>query len=222
MRFGIAALLLASILAGSVFVLSQGEGASPNASLEVALAEIQEVASDTVARSTDAFSEGEGTDRSRAERMASEDREAERAGRKVYYQFIDDAGTVRFVGSLDAVPPHLRETAGRVETAGAITRTVAAPSAGDRPYSNVPDAPRRAALTDVTVFTAPWCGWCRKTLAWLDQRGVTYVNKDIEAAPRHREELIRKTGRTTIPVVEIDGALIRGYSPGKMENALGL
>jgi glutaredoxin 3 len=59
------------------------------------------------------------------------------------------------------------------------------------------------------VYTTTWCPWCRKTLAWLDERGVDYVNKDIEDDPAHRDELLRKSGGTSIPVVEIDGELVR-------------
>ncbi len=72
------------------------------------------------------------------------------------------------------------------------------------------------------IYTTPWCGWCRKTLAWLDSHGVDYENRDIESDPRAREELLAKTGSTSIPVVEVDGRVIRGYSPRKMEQLLDL
>ena len=80
--------------------------------------------------------------------------------------------------------------------------------------------PPPAAISEVVIYTAPWCGWCRKALAWLDERGVQYVNKDIERDPRNREELIEKTGRTAIPVVEIGDALIRGFDPDRMNELL--
>ena len=73
---------------------------------------------------------------------------------------------------------------------------------------------------EVVVYTTAWCGWCRKTLAFLDERGVRYVNKDIEANDGNREELIQKTGRTSIPVVEIDGEIIRGFNAARMEQLL--
>ena len=72
----------------------------------------------------------------------------------------------------------------------------------------------------MVVYTAPWCGWCRRTLAHLDARNVTYVNKDIEASPANRDELIRKTGRTSIPVVDIEGELIRGHDPARIDALL--
>lgn len=95
--------------------------------------------------------------------------------------------------------------------------TADAQPARPRPLAEVATASR---AHEVTLYTAPWCGWCRKTLAFLDERGVDYVNKDIEADPRYADELREKTGRIAIPYVEIDGHPIRGFDPGEMTRRL--
>ncbi|MDX1648625.1 MAG: glutaredoxin family protein [Myxococcota bacterium] len=136
---------------------------------------------------------------------------------RAYYQYVDASGAVRFVERLEDVPADQRASAGRIEMEARPRR--AAPAGrdrdGPRPFARVASAPT------VVVYTTTWCGWCRKTLAWLDRRGVSYVNKDIEADPDHREELVRKAGRASIPVVAIDGALVRGYDPERMASLLG-
>jgi glutaredoxin len=137
--------------------------------------------------------------------------ELARATTRTFYQWTDERGSVHFARSLEEVPPAWRETAGRVDVdLSAYTKTRAAPE-GARPQ-----APAYATARDVTVYTAPWCGWCRKTLAFLDQRGVDYVNKDIERNERWADELYEKSGGRSIPFVEIDGTQIRGYSPHEM------
>jgi glutaredoxin-like YruB-family protein len=73
---------------------------------------------------------------------------------------------------------------------------------------------------EVVVYTTSWCPWCRKTLAWLDARGVEYENRDIEKNPAWRDELLEKSGSTSIPVVEIEGEVIRGFNPGRMGELL--
>jgi glutaredoxin-like YruB-family protein len=73
---------------------------------------------------------------------------------------------------------------------------------------------------EVVVYTTSWCGWCRKTVAYLTEQGVAFENRDIEAEDMWREELLEKTGATSIPVVEIDGQIIRGYDPGRMAQLL--
>jgi glutaredoxin-like YruB-family protein len=70
------------------------------------------------------------------------------------------------------------------------------------------------------VYTTSWCGWCRKTIAYLKQQGVAFENRDIEADEMWREELLEKTGGTSIPVVEIDGQIVRGYDPARMAQLL--
>jgi glutaredoxin len=137
---------------------------------------------------------------------------------RTYYQWTDEGGAVRFAQSLDAVPAQWRERAGKIEVdASSELPRSARTAAGKRSPSPaaIADEPRRA-LHDVTVYTAPWCGWCRKTLAFLDERGVDYVNKDIEQDEEYAAELQEKTGGRSIPVVEIDGSMIRGYSPHEM------
>ena len=138
------------------------------------------------------------------------------------YQWTDASGNVHFVASLDQVPARYRDRVGRLELGpqrkaaardrvGYVAGQRAAPK--KRPFAYSPDP-------TVVVYTTPWCGWCRKTLAWLDGQGIAYQNKDIEADSRWRDELIRKTGKTSIPVVEIEGELVRGFNPEKIQSLL--
>ncbi len=43
---------------------------------------------------------------------------------------------------------------------------------------------------------------------------------DIEKDPQKREEMIAKSGSRGVPVVDIEGIIIRGYSPDKMREAI--
>jgi glutaredoxin len=141
--------------------------------------------------------------------------EAPASGRRVYWQYVDGDGAVRFVRSLEEIPAAWRDRAGRIEMAAS------GPAGGGAPAARPRAAAATRAAPEVVVYTTTWCGWCRRTLAWLDERGVAYVNKDIESDDRHREELLRKTGRISIPVVEIGGELVRGYDPSRMRELLG-
>ena len=49
---------------------------------------------------------------------------------------------------------------------------------------------------------------------------MPYENKDIERNDRYRQELKQKTGRTSIPFLEIGDQTIAGFSPGRMERLL--
>lgn len=137
--------------------------------------------------------------------------------KSIFYQWVDERGSVNFAASLDDVPVAWRKRAGQVEfDAGAFVQADASSRAmpSHRPQPLPDAAPNR--FREVTVYTAPWCGWCRKTLAFLDERGVDYVNKDIEADEEYAAELREKTGRNAVPFVEIDGSEVRGFNPAKM------
>ena len=50
--------------------------------------------------------------------------------------------------------------------------------------------------------------------------GVSLVEHDIEKDPRMREEMITKSGSRGVPVVDIEGIVIRGYAPDAMRDAI--
>jgi glutaredoxin len=73
----------------------------------------------------------------------------------------------------------------------------------------------------VTLYSARWCGWCRKTKVLLAELGVQYVERDIDREPAARSELLRLThGSLGVPVLDIGGALVRGYSPDRIKSLL--
>jgi glutaredoxin-like YruB-family protein len=141
-----------------------------------------------------------------------------------FYRYTDETGTVRFVSSLAEVPKALRVNAqpvgNRVQRAPALPPSQRAARQPPRRERAAPGVVEPSLDHEVVVYTTSWCGWCRKTLAFLEQEGVRFENRDIEADEAWREELIEKTGTTSIPVVEIDGELIRGYDPQRMARLL--
>lgn len=139
-----------------------------------------------------------------------------------FYRYTDEAGSIRFVTSLAEVPRALRSEA-RPVTQNRVQRapTVATrPKARARTTTRARAEPAYAHNRDVVVYTTSWCGWCRKTLAFLDRNGIDYENRDIETDDDWRQELLEKTGGTSIPVVEIDGQIVRGFNPKRMQQLL--
>jgi len=111
-------------------------------------------------------------------------------------------------------------TRGRAPAREVPSPVPAAVSAAPPPESPQEQIHEPALEHVVVVYTTSWCGWCRKTLNFLREEGVAFENRDIEANEMWRDELIEKTGDTGIPVVEIDGTIVRGYRPGRMAELL--
>jgi glutaredoxin 3 len=221
--------LIGLIVAGALYVLSGGQQADAEPfSVASTLKEITSLVMPSSADGEEGAVEpsgnGEAGDLGLGRWFGKGDPQAAEDIKDVYYQYVDESGTVHFVQNLGDIPAKWQGKAGRIEletralaTGRGGTRPAATRGAGTRPtekpFAYQPDP-------EVVVYTTPWCGWCRKTLAFLDERNVRYVNKDIEANDWHRSELIEKTGRTSIPVVEIDGEIIRGYNAARMEELL--
>jgi glutaredoxin len=55
---------------------------------------------------------------------------------------------------------------------------------------------------------------------FLREAGVTLVVHDIEQDPEKGREMVAKSGSRGVPVVDIEGIIIRGYSAEAMRSAI--
>lgn len=74
----------------------------------------------------------------------------------------------------------------------------------------------------VTIYSTPWCAFCKTEKQYLEHLGVAFVSKDIEEDAGAFEELAEKTqGRTSgVPVTDIDGELVFGFDRKKIDSLL--
>lgn len=66
-------------------------------------------------------------------------------------------------------------------------------------------------MAEVTIYTTRWCGYCRGAERLLDQKRVTYGNRDVTDDDATRRWLVTATGRTTVPQVFINGVAVGGF-----------
>jgi len=144
-----------------------------------------------------------------------------------FYKVVEANGTVRFVSSLAEVPAAQRPKAERVAPrliGGAGDAKRRAPSRRTAQQLAAAKSAEPAAFSggdhEVVVYTTSWCGWCKKTRAWLDEQGVDYENRDVEANAAWAEEMHDLTGSGGVPVIVIDGEVIKGFNQAQMEKLL--
>lgn len=66
-------------------------------------------------------------------------------------------------------------------------------------------------MTEVTIYTRAFCGYCAAAKRLLDSKGVAYVEHDATYSPDLRQEMIAKAnGRSTFPQIFIAGAHVGG------------
>ena len=77
---------------------------------------------------------------------------------------------------------------------------------------------------DLQVYSATWCGDCRRLERWLAENQVSYVKVDIATSPDAAERLERETGKRAIPFILVNGKRwVRGYHrelPGRFDPEL--
>ena len=78
---------------------------------------------------------------------------------------------------------------------------------------------------EIIIFGASWCGACRQAEGYLRERGVAFEERDIEADPSARQDMIRRAraaGITPngIPVIDIRGRVLQGFDAGAIDRAL--
>lgn len=66
-------------------------------------------------------------------------------------------------------------------------------------------------MTDVTIYTREYCGYCSRAKALLQSKGVDFVEHDATYSQELRAEMIAKAnGRSTFPQIFINGEHVGG------------
>jgi glutaredoxin 3 len=62
----------------------------------------------------------------------------------------------------------------------------------------------------VVMYASFWCGYCSRARGLLGSKGVAYEEIDVDAVPGAREEMLARSGRSTVPQIFIGDQYIGG------------
>jgi glutaredoxin 3 len=65
-------------------------------------------------------------------------------------------------------------------------------------------------MADVVIYTRPFCGYCSRAVALLNEKDVAFDEIEAGMDPKLRNEMMEKSGRSTFPQIFIDGKHIGG------------
>ncbi|MFJ2283918.1 glutaredoxin family protein [Pseudomonas sp. NPDC087803] len=71
----------------------------------------------------------------------------------------------------------------------------------------------------VVLYSTDWCGYCKQTKRFLDSKGIAFQEFDIEKDAEARKAYEALGGRG-IPLIDVNGTLIRGFDPDEILAAL--
>lgn len=81
----------------------------------------------------------------------------------------------------------------------------------------------RKAYRDINVimYMTSWCGYCRKARQYIRSLDVNLTEYDVEKDRSKREEFLQKSGGAGgVPLIDVEGIIIKGYSPGAIKAAV--
>ena len=72
------------------------------------------------------------------------------------------------------------------------------------------------------VYSTNWCAYCKTAKQYLDNKGVEWIEKNIEEDAEAHKELMDKLGGSYrgVPVIDINGTIILGFDRAKIDAAL--
>ena len=79
------------------------------------------------------------------------------------------------------------------------------------------DASRRV---PIELYTATWCSACASAHRWLDAHDVRYEEIDVDRRPGAVDQLAALNPRRTLPTFDIDGDVLVGFDPARLESAI--
>lgn len=100
----------------------------------------------------------------------------------------------------------------------------------ERPAGSAATArPAAAPSSEIVMYSASWCGVCSQARRWLDNKGLSYTEKDVEKTPGARDELMRNAEKAGfprdklngVPIFYVNGRMLGGFDPRAIENLLG-
>jgi len=65
-------------------------------------------------------------------------------------------------------------------------------------------------MPEVTIYTRPYCPYCIRAVELLERKGVAFTEIEAGFDPEKRQEMMRRSGRSTFPQIFIGGTHIGG------------
>lgn len=74
----------------------------------------------------------------------------------------------------------------------------------------------------ITMYSTPWCGYCRRLKGQMERAGIAYTEVDIEQQPEAAELVMKVNGgNQTVPTVVFpDGSALTNPSLAQVQERL--
>ncbi len=74
----------------------------------------------------------------------------------------------------------------------------------------------------VRIFTTSACPYCLTLTEFLKEHNIKFEEIDVSQDEKAREEMIKKSGKMEVPIIEINGEIVAGFDKEKIEKLLDI
>jgi len=68
----------------------------------------------------------------------------------------------------------------------------------------------------VKIYTTPNCPYCYTLKEFLKENEINFLEIDVSSDKKARKEMIEKSGKMEVPVLDIDGQIVVGFDKEKI------
>jgi len=77
-------------------------------------------------------------------------------------------------------------------------------------------------MMKVKVYSTPFCPYCTMAKEFLKKHAIKFEKINVQENRAAAIEMIKKSGQSGVPVIEVDGNIIVGFDEKKLSQALRL
>lgn len=78
----------------------------------------------------------------------------------------------------------------------------------------------KSANVKVIIYSTGTCPYCNLAKEYLASLGIKYLDINVQADPDKLNEMARKSGQASVPVLDINGQIVVGFDRPAINEAL--
>jgi mycoredoxin len=130
------------------------------------------------------------------------------AGRRQALNAADREGVRQFNVDAAAYQQHVQQLKELAHGVDAATKAV-----GDL-------VTQRAAIKEVVIYSTSWCPACKVAKSYMDGKGISYRDVDVEKSPEGAAEYRRLGGNGSVPFIVVGEKTMTGFNAQQLEAML--
>lgn len=73
---------------------------------------------------------------------------------------------------------------------------------------------------EVIVYSTPDCPYCVRVKEYLESKGIKFIDYDVSSDRQRAMEMVRASGQSGVPVLQINGRIVVGFDRQLIDDAL--